>query len=228
MAASGESERLPSLLVIHFADCEYAREARELRRAGAVADLTPKAFDLLGILLERRPRVVGKDELRDRLWPDSFVGDSSVAKLVTELRHAIGDDTREPRFIRTIHRHGYAFCGEAAALATPREPEPARVFPCTLLWGADEIGLGEGDNFIGRAADCVVRIDSSKVSRHHARIRVARGGATVEDLGSKNGTFLRGKRIAAATVLVQGDDIRIGPVTLTFSGGYGPGSTETA
>ena len=214
--------------MIRFGDCVYDREARELRRGGAVAELTPKAFDLLGILLERRPRVVGKDELRDHLWPDSFVGDTSLAKLVTELRQAIGDDTREPRYIRTVHRHGYGFCGETAPLAMPRAPEAARAFPCSLLWGTDEIGLGEGDNFIGRAADCVVRIDSSKVSRHHARIRVARGEATLEDLGSKNGTFLRGKRIAAATVLIQGDEIRIGPVMLVFSGGYGPGSTETA
>lgn len=213
---------------IGFGECVYDSESRQVLKGGLPVDLAPKAFELLGALLELRPRALSRAQLHDRLWPGTLVGHTSLARLVAEIRKAIGDATRQPRFVRTVHGFGYAFCGEAATLATPTEPELGGVFSCGLLWGSREIGLAEGDNLIGRGPDCAVRIDSSKVSRHHARIRVARGAATIEDLGSKNGTFLKGHRLERTADLAQGDEIGIGTAVLIFSGGYGSGSTESS
>jgi len=213
---------------VGFGECVYDADTRQVLRSGRPVEVSPKAFELLGALLERRPRALSRAELHDRLWPGTLAGHTTLARQVVEIRKATGDRSRAPRFVRTVHRFGYAFCGEATELRAAGEPGAGRVFPCGLFWGPREIGLAEGDNLVGRAPDCVVRIDASKISRHHARIRVSRSEATIEDLGSKNGTFLRGKRVEEAMRLAQGDEIGIGSVVLIFCGGYGPGSTETA
>jgi pSer/pThr/pTyr-binding forkhead associated (FHA) protein len=91
-----------------------------------------------------------------------------------------------------------------------------------------QIALNEGDNILGRAPDAGVWIDAPGVSRHHARIRLDAATAAVEDLGSKNGTYLRGERVTAPTRLADGDQIRLGSVVITFRIPPPPGSTETA
>ena len=112
MASNSQVGPRPPSDAIRFGDCSYDPHRRELRRGGAAVEVTTKAFDLLGILIDSRPRVLTKNELKDRLWPGIAVGDTSLAKLVTELRQATSDDAREPHYIRTVHRYGYAFCGE--------------------------------------------------------------------------------------------------------------------
>jgi DNA-binding winged helix-turn-helix (wHTH) protein len=214
---------------IQFEAFTFDDGAHELRCAGEPVAISPKAFALLGLLLGCRPRVMNHGELRDRLWPDSHVARTSLARLVTEIRHALGDEAGTPRFVRNVHGLGYAFCaeahGERSAIA-PTESSGA-AFPCGLLWGAHEIGLREGENRIGRTPDCAVRIDSPQVSRHHARILVHEGRATVEDLGSKNGTFVDGARLDAPRRLEDGDNVCVGPALLIFREGYGGGSTKT-
>ena len=68
-----------------------------------------RRFQLLGLLVERHPRALSKTELQDRLWPDTFVVEKNLTNLVSEIREALGDDPATPRFIRTVHRFGYAF-----------------------------------------------------------------------------------------------------------------------
>ena len=75
--------------------------------------LETKAYELLALLLSRRPNALSKAQIRDVLWPGTFVSESALARLVTQLRAACGDDAQAPRFIRTVHGFGYAFCGEA-------------------------------------------------------------------------------------------------------------------
>jgi len=214
---------------IHFDGFTFDESAHELRRAGEPVLISPKAFALLALLLGCRPRVLNHVDLRDRLWPDSHVARTSLARLVTEIRHALGDEAGTPRFVRNVHGLGYAFCGEAHAEPSAIAPgaAPGAAFPCGLLWGAHEIGLREGENLIGRTPDCTVRIDSPQVSRHHARIRVHAGRATVEDLGSKNGTFVDGARLDGPRALKDGENVCVGPALLIFREGYGPGSTKT-
>jgi pSer/pThr/pTyr-binding forkhead associated (FHA) protein len=87
--------------------------------------------------------------------------------------------------------------------------------------------LLEGKNVIGRAADAAVPIDSPGISRYHARIVVTRGEATLEDLGSKNGTHLNGSRITAPCRLSDGNEIRLGGLVLTFRIASHANPTET-
>jgi DNA-binding winged helix-turn-helix (wHTH) protein len=195
---------------------------RELLQDGRAVPLSPKAFDLLGVLLSRRPRVVPGQDLLALLWPGTFVVRTSVARLVNEVREALGDDPRQPRFVRTAHRVGYAFAGEAAEELAP----PPRLSRCRLRWGTSSIPLMAGDNLVGRAAGAAVSIPSAKVSRQHARIRVDGDEAVLEDLGSRNGTFVRARRIAGPTPLTDGDEITVGPAVLVFLSGADDGPTQ--
>jgi DNA-binding winged helix-turn-helix (wHTH) protein len=207
-----------------FGDCTFDSGTRELLRGGRAVGLGPKALRLLEVLLERRPLALSKQQLQELVWPDSFVSEASLARLATELRAAIGDKARDPRFVRTVYGFGYAFAGEAIA-DQPASPA-ARRSRFRIVLGALEIPLGEGENVLGRGEDATVFIDSTKASRKHARILIAGVRATLEDLGSKNGTFLRGRRVAVPTALHDGDELIIGPVLMTFRVGAS-GSTET-
>ena len=97
-----------------FGDVELDSASRQVWRAGREVHLSNKAFELLALLVERRPAAVPKSEIHQRLWHDTFVSDTNLPTLVAEIRDAIGDDARHPQFVRTVHRFGYAFQGELA------------------------------------------------------------------------------------------------------------------
>ena len=197
--------------------------ARELARTGRRVDLPPKAFQLLEALVSKPPRALTRAELNDHLWPGTAMGYTSLAAVATELRKALGEDAREPLFLRTVHGFGYAFCGEARD-----EPDPiVALSACRLVWEGREVGLTDGENVIGRDEGCALRIDTGRVSRRHARILVQGRTARLEDLGSKNGTFLQGRRLTGTADLAEGDEISIGGARLVFRFAYGPGSTLT-
>jgi DNA-binding winged helix-turn-helix (wHTH) protein len=212
---------------VSFGDCVLDLERRQLIRADRDVHLTPKALDLLALLVAARPRAVAKTEIRDRLWPGTFVSESNLTTLVTELRAALGDAARSPRYLKTVPRFGYAFCGTA----TERSGRPTagrRPGPCfTLEWARGEVTLHDGENVIGREEGAAAWIESASVSRRHARIVVSGGKATLEDLGSKNGTFVRGERITSAVVLGNGEEIRVGVVPLRFRAFAPAESTRT-
>ena len=208
-----------------FGDCLLDSGTRELFRAGEPTHLSPKAFQLLLALLEERPKALSKKELHERLWPETFVTDTALTVLVSELREAIGDSARAPRFIRTVPVFGYAFSGRAEEAVPGTAPSAAHVY---RLVGRDrEITLAEGDNLLGRGPDSLVWIDDESVSRRHARISIRGGTVLLEDLGSKNGTFVGGKRIESPATLRDGDEIRVGPLTLRFRIFYGAGPTRS-
>ena len=98
-----------------FGDFVLDLDTHELVRAGTPVSLSPKAFRLLGILVENHPKALSKAELQDGLWPGTFVVEKNLTNLVSEIRDALGDDPVRPRFIRTVHRFGYAF-REAASI----------------------------------------------------------------------------------------------------------------
>jgi DNA-binding winged helix-turn-helix (wHTH) protein len=200
---------------------------RQLLQADRPVHVSPKAFQLLELLLARRPRPATKAEINDALWPATYVSASSLARVVAEVRAALGDDARHPTLVRTIHGFGYAFSGSAEAERDVRAA-PLEACTCRLTWGDREIVLCDGEHVLGRAPTASVWIDSTSVSRSHARILVAEGRATLEDLGSKNGTFLRGKRVEAASELMDGDVIALGDVVLKFRASRAALSTATA
>src|SRR5262249_52606068 len=143
--------------------------SRQLRRGTAVIPLTPRGFDLLVLLVRERPRAMDKDELLKTLWPDSFVAESSLSQLVTEVRRALGDSAREPKYIRTLHRFGYAFAAEAQEEAPERKTR-GKLSPFLIRWRGQEIPLLRGENVIGRDPEARVRVFSTMASRRHARI----------------------------------------------------------
>jgi DNA-binding winged helix-turn-helix (wHTH) protein len=192
-----------------------------LTRDGEPLELSPKAFTLLTTLLARRPGVVRREDLHDLLWPDAFVGPTSLPRLVSEVRAALRDDAASGRLIRTVHSVGYAFAGEVAAVVTEQAAA------CTLLQGDTEIPLRPGITLIGRGAGCQVRLPSPRISRVHARIVLGTAGAVLEDLGSKNGSHVEGRRVEGRVGLHHGDRIVVGPVVLTFLATPMDPSTET-
>jgi DNA-binding winged helix-turn-helix (wHTH) protein len=194
-------------------------ESRLLLRDGTPVHLSAKAFDLLVTLLCERPRALPKEELHTRLWPQTFVSDTSLAMLVAEVRAALGDRAYAPRWIRTVHRHGYAFHGPVHAPATTAEGPKAVAPPPSGGWlvtPSREFPLVQGENVVGREPGATVRLDAPSISRRHARIVVEAGRVTLEDLGSKNGTYVRGAQISGATAIEDRDQVRFGSVSVTF------------
>ena len=209
-----------------FGDCEFDSERRLVLRHGRVRPLSPRAFQLLEALLDRRPEAVSKAELLDRLWPGTFVSDASLHNLVAEVRAALGDTPRTARYIRTIPRYGYAFHGDAQPLsASAARTSPIAAAGPRLVSSLGDWLLSEGANFVGRDPDCAVRIDSPTVSRRHARIVVTGGAASVEDLKSKNGTYLNGRAVKQTVPVSDGSEIRVGSVTMTYRNPDGVDST---
>ena len=194
---------------IRFGACRLDLGGRRLYRDEQEVHITPKAFDLLRVLVENRERALAKSELSERIWPDTYVTEDGLARLINEIRNAIGDEARQPRWIRTVHGYGYSFQGqvETAGSAAAR---------FTLRWASREFPLRDGENVIGRDPGATVNIDAPIISRRHARIVVTNGVASIEDLGSKNGTFVADERVSAPLPLHDGDEIRVGDFSLVF------------
>ena len=201
---------------IRFADCVLDADARTVCLGDATIHLSPKAFDLLAVLVEHRGRALSKVELLQRVWPDVFVSDASLARVVREIRAALGDSPHDARIVRTVHGYGYAF---AAAISEDSSKPPAADGRRPTLWltrRTRTFALSEGEHLIGREPALAICLDSPKVSRHHARIVVKDARATIEDLDSKNGTFVAGVRLTAPAMLEPGETVRVGPCTLIF------------
>ena len=205
---------------LRFGPFALDTDARELLRDGVPLHLSPKAYLLLEVLLESRPKALSKADLHERIWPKTFVVEANLANLVAEIRSLIGDDPRQPRFLRTVHGFGYAFRGtddgevaEGVSPGPPRGGGPVH----RVIWERRVIPLDAGENLIGRADDATVCIEAPGVSRRHARIVIERDEATLEDLGSRNGTYLKERRLTEPAVLKDGDAFRIGGQVLIYS-----------
>jgi len=199
---------------LSFADCVFDPDTRQVLRSERPLSISPKAFALLEALVECRPKALSKAEIHSRLWPGTFVSGANLANLILELRAALGDQARSPRIIRTVTRFGYAFCAETGPSREAEGKRQAVVY--RLIWGRREIGLEPGENLIGRDRGAVVWIDDESVSRRHARIRIEGSSVQIEDLQSKNGTYVEGKRISETRPLVDRDVVRIGPASLVL------------
>jgi DNA-binding winged helix-turn-helix (wHTH) protein len=199
--------------MVRFGAFEFDTVARRLRRDDADVHLTPKGFELLGLLVEAAPRVVAKRELHARLWPGGAVADATLVALVKQLRKALGDHDQPTRLIRTVHGVGYAleFPLTRRERAAPGAPER------WLMAGQRRLLLVSGLNVVGRDAAAQVRLDDAVVSRRHAHIEVGGTGTLLQDLGSKNGTFLDGQRLASEPVALRdGSKLAFGTVQVIY------------
>ena len=195
---------------------------RQLSRNGARVHLEPKALELLELLVARRPAAVSKTEIQERLWPDTFVSESSLTGLVAQVRKALDDDRRQERFLRTVHGFGYAFIGEVTLGG-------AAATAARLVWEDAVFELRPGEHVLGRSEEAQVRLDAPGVSRRHARIVVTSEEATIEDLASKNGTYVGERRLEGPSALQDGDRVRLGSQLLVFrrAGAAAPTWTES-
>ena len=168
---------------------------------------------------------MSKSALQQRLWPATFVAEANLSNLVAELRKVLGDRPQAPLFIRTAHGFGYAFCGDAEVVAESgaHDVEPAQ---CWLEWRQRRYPLPAGSHVIGRDADAFLRLDAPTVSRRHARVVVTGEDVVLEDFGSKNGTYRGADRVTSPIHLIDGDEVRIGSLVVTFHR-HGRLSTQT-
>lgn len=212
-------------MAYRFEDFTLDPDTRQLLFTDGEIHLSPKAFDLLTLLVVNRARAVSKAELQQRLWPSTFVEETNLATLVAEIRRALGDSAAKPRFIRTVYGFGYRFSAELIGDVPAVRSEQPGVKPWLMFEGRP-IPLLDGANVIGRAPDTAIQIDSPGMSRHHARILVAHDNVTLEDLGSKNGSYVNGARVNTRH-LADGDEIRLGTTVLTFRMTSRSSQTET-
>lgn len=204
-----------------FGSFTFDTDTRRLERAGAEVHLSPKAFDLLALLIQEAPRVLTKSELHARLWPDTFVSDATLVGLVKELRRALGDQ-RKGALVRTAHRVGYSFSGQI----DPGRPQPTEATQW-IVRGQQRTALAQGENVIGRDPGSAIWVDVAGVSRRHACLVVTGDCVTLEDLGSKNGTMRGSERVTTPVTLRDADRIQIASVILVFRAPADRGSTRT-
>ncbi|HEX9710110.1 MAG TPA: FHA domain-containing protein [Candidatus Thermoplasmatota archaeon] len=202
-------------LNVRFGEFLLDTDRRQLLRAGAPRPLTPRAFKLLELLVERRPKAVSKAEIHDRLWPRTFVSEGNIARLMFEVREALGDDAGEPRYLRTLRGFGYAFAGASRAPEAFSEHTTSGVAH-RLFWGELRATLQQGDNVLGRGPEATVWVEAPSVSRRHAVIQVDGASATLADAGSKNGTKVGGRDGRTPQPLRDGDEIRLGSERIVY------------
>ena len=162
--SSGESS------VFHFGEFRFDCASHLLLRNREEQHLSRKARQLLRMLLLNRPKAVSREEIYDTLWPSTFVCETNMAGIVSELRHALGDDARSAQYIRTLHGFGYAFTADA------EEGDSGAIPVAMLRCDGQRHLLYEGENLVGRSPDCRVVLHERTVSRHHAVIFI-RGDA---------------------------------------------------
>jgi DNA-binding winged helix-turn-helix (wHTH) protein len=217
-------------MAYRFGPFLYDSVSRGLSKDGAEIPLTHKSRELLLLFLHNPGKLLTREEIVEKVWSEAAVTDDAVRFQVAELRKALGDGGEA--FIQTIRREGYRWDAPVRPAADrPVRPVvtdgvPGQTPRFRLVLETREVQLLEGDNLIGRDPDGALWIDHPSVSRRHARIVVTAGKALVEDLESKNGTYLGGERLEKKTALADGDELRIGPESMVFRA-MSPETTRT-
>jgi DNA-binding winged helix-turn-helix (wHTH) protein len=199
--------------------------AHLLSRGGRTVPLSTKAVELLIHLVAKAPQVVSKAELMDCVWPHRIVEDNHLTHLVADLRRALGANRRDA--IRTVHGVGFAFTLPVEARrATDAPAVPVAKTAWELSWAAGScpsleeewpagrVELAPGLYTVGRSPECGAVFASRTVSGRHARLCVESDAVFLEDLGSKNGTFLDGRRLSSKTCIPEGGVVSIGAVVV--------------
>ena len=200
----------------HLGDWLVEPTLDRISRDGHIVQLRPRAMDVLACLAIAGGKLSTKRDLIDAVWRTEFVSEHALTQVIAELRAALGDNARSPSYIENIPRRGYRLVATVTPLAAsvPSARQPS--VPFKLQGDNRDYPLNQGDNVIGRTDDAAIAIDRTEVSRAHARVVVSGTSATVEDLGSKNGTFLNGERLQSPAILANGDEIWIGRSVARF------------
>ncbi len=205
---------------VRFTRFTFDSEQRVLLEDGQPLHIGPKAFLLLDLLIRNAPRALNKKELYEQIWPDTYVNEANLAGLINEVRAALGESAREQHVIRTVHGFGYAFV--AAIDGSEVAPAAAGL----VVFRGQEYPLKEGVNVLGRDASADIQIDDSTVSRRHASITIS-SSAVLQDLDSKNGTFVDGERLDAPITLGDSQTFVLGDASVVFRRSQLAGTTIT-
>ena len=201
------------MVTYRFGPFRLVPDQRLLERDGTPVALTAKAFDLLAALVQQRTRALSKDELLALVWPGSVVEEGNLSQQVFVLRRTLAD---AGECVATVPRHGYRFVAPVVEEHAP------------LALGGDEPslpGLGRAPVSASRGLHrdwsrrrCRPEDSLPSISRHHARVVVRGLAATIEDLGSRHGTW-RGTRtsVRGLVPLSGGDEIKLGTALLVYS-----------
>lgn len=208
-----------------FGEFELDVAAFTLRRDGIPVPLEKIPMEVLVLLVEHAGTLVARDSIHAALWgSDVFVDrDAAINTAMRKIRKALGDDADRPRLVETVVGKGYRFVGPIVRETVDAEREVAN---CRLIRGTHGFALQNGESLIGRDPSVHVFLDHPSVSRRHARILVTAGRVVLEDLNSRNGTYVDGLRITSPTELHDGTIIGVGPITLTFVSLSGVASTR--
>lgn len=204
-------------------------ELCEISRGGERTHLEPKVMDVLVHLAAHAGEVVSKQELTDAVWRVGYISDSRLTRVIADLRQALGDEASDPRYVETIPTRGYRLVSAVRDAAEAESDDSDTESTFKLEVAGRGYSIASGENIIGRGADVDIRIESEWVSRVHARIVVDDERAFIEDLGSKNGTYLHGVRLTGRAELHDGDEIGVGRgvISIRFVRAVGSTRTET-
>ena len=208
-----------------FGDFELDVAAFTLRREGIPVRLEKIPMEVLVLLVAHAGTLVLRDSIHAALWgSDVYLDrDAAINTAMRKIRKALGEDVYRPRFVETVVGKGYRFVGPIVRDAVDPQRQVAAY---RLTRGTDAFALQDGENLIGRDPDVHVFLDHPSVSRRHARISIAAGRVVLEDLNSRNGTWIDGRGITSPTEVHDGTIIGVGPITLTFVSLSGVGSTR--
>ena len=199
------------MVTYRFGPFRLVPDQRRLERDGTAIALTPKAFDLLVTLVQHHRRALSKDEILALVWSGSLVEEGNLAQQVLLLRRALAD---AGDCVATMPRHGYRFV--ASVIEEHDDANwPAKSAHC-IVWDGREYPLREGITVIGRGEDADLQIPLPSLSRRHARVVVRGLDATLEDLGSRHGSWRGSLRVRDSVGLSGGDEIRLGTAMLVY------------
>jgi len=157
-------------MILRFGDCQLDLSRRELSRGAAPVHIEPQAFDLLAYLIDKRDRVVSKDEIIDAIWSGRAISDATLGSRINAVRQAIGDSGKLQSFIRTVPRRGFRFVGEAITHSDGEAISPAADVAITRK-NAEDIATKQEVTFC-KAADGV-RLAIAHVGSGAALVKTA-------------------------------------------------------
>ena len=206
-----------------FAQFELDLAAYLLKTQGEAVRLEKIPMEVLILLVRRAATLVERSEIASAVWgPGLFIEhEAAINTAVRKIRQALGDDPAAPRFVETVVGKGYRFIAAVESRSGPGEPR------YVVKVSGQEIVLRSGDTVLGRDPAAGVYVEHPSVSRRHARLSIEAGRARLQDLGSRNGTFLDGRRLDEPAEIVDDAIIGLGPVTLVVSVLRAPASTQS-
>jgi len=214
---------------LRFGEFELDLAAYALWRGSERVRLQRIPMELLTQLVRARGSLVDRVQIQEALWgAEVFVDqEAAINTAIRKLRKALGDEPDRPRFIETVVGKGYRFVAPVHDGGSETAVVARLSFPKYVVrYAGEEFALTEGENLVGRDPDARVYVDHPSVSRRHALIRIGANQARIEDLQSRNGTFVDGRRVEQPTELRHEAIIATGPVTLTFHAITAPPSTK--